>query len=218
MGQHMKGPHNWHAKLGVLLLHLALLWAVSQFQSPQWIRPAKASIAVTLLSADTHTFAPVAPVATFASAAEQALKAPTTTQAVTPNQPKPASEAIAAGPVNFVVSASVAAPSVTSGSPLGPRPTRLELPSAEADYLNNPAPIYPRMSKRLAEQGTVIVRVLITPEGLAGQAEVIKSSGFERLDQAALDAVRNWRFVPGRRMGVAEAMWFNVPVRFVLNA
>ena len=86
----MKGPHNWHAKLGVLLLHLALLWAVSQFQSPQWIRPGKASIAVTLLSADTHTFAPVAPVATFASAAEQALKAPTTTQAVTPNQPKPA--------------------------------------------------------------------------------------------------------------------------------
>lgn len=214
----MKGPHNWHAKLGVLLLHLALLWAVSQFQSPQWIRPAKASIAVTLLSADTHTFAPVAPVATFASAAEQALKAPTTTQAVTPNQSKLASAAIAAGPVNSVVSASVAAPSVTIGSPLGPRPTRLELPSAEADYLNNPAPIYPRMSKRLAEQGTVIVRVLITPEGLAGQAEVSKSSGFERLDQAALDAVRNWRFVPGRRMGVAEAMWFNVPVRFVLNA
>ena len=211
----MKGPHNWHAKLGVLLLHLALLWAVSQFQSPQWIRPAKASIAVTLLSADTHTFAPVA---TFASAAEQALKAPTTTQAVTPNQSKLASAAIAAGAVNSVVSASVAAPSVTIGSPLGPRPTRLELPSAEADYLNNPAPIYPRMSKRLAEQGTVIVRVLITPEGLAGQAEVSKSSGFERLDQAALDAVRNWRFVPGRRMGVAEAMWFNVPVRFVLNA
>ncbi|MDP3137817.1 MAG: energy transducer TonB, partial [Burkholderiaceae bacterium] len=52
----------------------------------------------------------------------------------------------------------------------------------------------------------------------AKEARVTRSSGFERLDQAALNAVlRDWRFVPGKRGGVPEAMWFNVPINFVLE-
>ena len=90
-------------------------------------------------------------------------------------------------------------------------------PSAEADYLHNPPPTYPRMSRRLGEQGTVVLRVRISAQGLPEQVALRTSSGFARLDQAALDAVPRWRFVPGQRNGVAEAMWFNVPVRFVLE-
>ena len=44
-----------------------------------------------------------------------------------------------------------------------------------------------------------------------------RSSGFDRLDQAALDAVRRWRFVPGTRGGMPEDMWFNVPIVWQLN-
>lgn len=91
------------------------------------------------------------------------------------------------------------------------------LPSTDADYLNNPAPLYPRVSKRMGEEGTVVVRVLITPEGRAEKAEVRTSSGFARLDDTALSTVQRWRFVPGKRHGVPEAMWFNVPIRFVLD-
>ena len=73
------------------------------------------------------------------------------------------------------------------------------------------------MSRRLGEQGTVLVRVLIGADGNAQRAEIGKSSGFARLDQAALTTVLKWRYVPGKRAGVAEAMWFTVPIAFVLE-
>lgn len=94
---------------------------------------------------------------------------------------------------------------------------RVELPSSQADYLNNPHPPYPALSRRLGEQGKVVLRVRIEPDGTASRADVLTSSGYERLDQTALQSVLRWRFVPGKRNGVAEAMWFNVPVNFVLE-
>lgn len=93
----------------------------------------------------------------------------------------------------------------------------MQLPSSDADYLNNPKPAYPAMSRRLGEQGRVIVRTLIGADGVPQQAEVQRSSGFERLDRAAVDTAMRWRYVPGKRAGVAEAMWFNLPMTFVLD-
>lgn len=83
--------------------------------------------------------------------------------------------------------------------------------------MNNPKPAYPRMSRRLNEQGHVVIRVWVTAEGLPQQGEVKTSSGYDRLDQEALRTVLRWRFVPGQRLGTPEAMWFNVPVHFVLE-
>jgi len=91
------------------------------------------------------------------------------------------------------------------------------LPSSDADYLANPRPAYPPLSKRLGEQGKVVVRVLIGTDGTAQKAEIRTSSGFDRLDQAALATVQRWRYVPGKRDGVPEAMWFNIPINFVLE-
>jgi protein TonB len=102
-------------------------------------------------------------------------------------------------------------------APAAPEPPKVQLPSSDADYLQNPKPAYPPISKRLGEQGKVVVRVLIAADGTAQQAEVRQSSGFDRLDQAALQTVLKWRYVPGKRAGVAEAMWFNVPIQFVLE-
>jgi len=101
--------------------------------------------------------------------------------------------------------------------PAPPAPPRIEMPSSSADYLNNPRPPYPPLSKRLGEQGKVVVRVYIEVDGTASRAEVRQSSGFERLDQTALQTVQRWRYVPGKRAGVPEAMWFNVPISFVLE-
>ena len=73
------------------------------------------------------------------------------------------------------------------------------------------------MSKRLGEKGNVVVRVLIGADGTAQKAELKQSSGYDRLDQAAVTTVLKWRYVPGKRAGVPEAMWFNVPINFVLE-
>ena len=91
------------------------------------------------------------------------------------------------------------------------------LPSSEAHGLNNPKPAYPRMSRRLNEQGQVVIRVFVGADGSPQQGEITTSSGFDRLDQEALRTVMRWRFVPGQRLGTPEAMWFNVPVNFVLE-
>lgn len=101
--------------------------------------------------------------------------------------------------------------------PAPPAPPRVELPSSSADYLNNPRPPYPALSKRMGEQGKVVVRVFIETNGTASRAEVRTSSGYERLDQTAIQTVQRWRYVPGKRNGVAEAMWFNIPINFVLE-
>ena len=91
------------------------------------------------------------------------------------------------------------------------------LPSSEAHGLNNPKPAYPRASRRLNEQGQVMVRVFVATDGSPQHGEIKTSSGFDRLDQEALRTVMRWRFVPGQRLGTPEAMWFNVPVNFVLE-
>ena len=95
--------------------------------------------------------------------------------------------------------------------------SELVISSSDADDLQNPRPAYPLMSKRLGEQGKVIVRVYIGADGLPQRAEIGKSSGYDRLDQAAISSVMRWKFVPGKRNGVAEAMWNNVPFNWVLE-
>jgi len=130
--------------------------------------------------------------------------------------PMPAVNALL-GVINPVATTeTVTAP--VSPAPNTPAPApRVEPPSSDADYLQNPKPPYPPLSKRLGEQGKVVVRALIGLDGTAQQAQIKQSSGFDRLDQSALATVQRWRYVPGKRAGIAEAMWFNVPITFVLE-
>lgn len=62
-----------------------------------------------------------------------------------------------------------------------------------------------------------MLRVLINVDGRPEQIELRQSSGFDRLDQQARETVQRWRFVPGKRNGAAEAMWYLVPINFVLE-
>lgn len=143
----------------------------------------------------------------------------------TPNAPTGVTTApVALPPIGAPVSVAAApAPPAPTPVPPAPPPTppapppKVELPSSDADYLKNPSPVYPAISRRLGEQGKVLVRVLIAPDGTAQKAEIRQSSGFDRLDQSALNAVLKWQYVPGKRGGVAEAMWFVVPVNFTLE-
>ena len=87
----------------------------------------------------------------------------------------------------------------------------------DADYLRNPRPPYPAISRRMREEGKVMLRVLVTPDGAADSVEIKSSSGSARLDEAALRTVRQWRFIPARRGDVAVQSWVLVPVIFKLE-
>lgn len=98
-----------------------------------------------------------------------------------------------------------------------PAPATISQPRFAADYLSNPAPAYPPLSRRMGEEGEVVLRVHVETSGRPSQIEVRKSSGSPRLDQAALDAVWHWRFVPAQRGEEALAAWVLVPITFHLK-
>ena len=176
----------------VVLLHAVALWALQR----GLVRPPAEVIVPAQILAEL--IAPPPPAAPPA-----------------PTPPPPAPPAPASPPPP----AAAAAPAAPAPSPPAPpAPPVIVQPSTSAAHLNNPAPTYPAMSKRLGESGRVVVRVLIGPDGRAQDARIQRSSGFDRLDQVALETARDrWRYVPGTRNGVPEAMWFNVPLNFVLE-
>lgn len=96
-------------------------------------------------------------------------------------------------------------------------PEMIEAPRFGIAYLNNPSPVYPPFSKRKKEQGTVLLKVLVNQDGNAESISLINSSGFERLDQAALETVRRWRFVPAKKNNVAISGYAIVPIEFSLD-
>jgi protein TonB len=79
------------------------------------------------------------------------------------------------------------------------------------------APIYPATSRRRSEEGDVVLDVLVGADGRVTQITVAGTSDFERLDKAAVAAVQQWRFVPGRVAGEPQAMRLRVPIRFQLR-
>ncbi len=87
-------------------------------------------------------------------------------------------------------------------------------PRFDAAYLSNPRPAYPLAARRRGDQGTVLVRVSVTAEGLAASVSLEKSSGHSALDDAALTAVQSWRFVPARQGTQAIAAPYVVPIVF----
>lgn len=108
---------------------------------------------------------------------------------------------------------------VVPPSPPAPAPAPVELtpPAFNADYLQNPAPAYPAQSRRLGEQGRVILRVLVGSAGSAQEVQVRTSSGYPRLDEAARETVKQWKFHPARRGAEAVAAWVLVPIHFSLD-
>ncbi len=193
----------------VLAVHIGLLWVAQSELAELPASDESGQVVMADVVSDMPKPSPVSP----SKPLPQSTPTPTPSKAVSKadtlavNQSSQSQESAPAA-------AATASPSTSTGKAGSPS---LVEPSADADYLKNPPPGYPRISRRMGEQGTVVVRVFINTQGLPEKPEVRTSSGFVRLDQAALDAVQRWRFVPGRRNGTPEPMWFNIPVRFVLE-
>lgn len=98
-----------------------------------------------------------------------------------------------------------------------PIPSSPVIQKATPLYQVNPPPSYPRLAKRRGWEGLVVLAVCIDVSGKVVQINIQNSSGHGVLDQAALEAVRNWRFSPGVVAGELAEMWVTVPVRFRLS-
>ena len=204
---------------GIVALHVALVWAL---QSGLQIRAAPTLVPVELLSELLPT--PARPPALKApqpalAAAPQPVKAAALHPLVPASPVPPAAEAsliATAMPAPLTYPAPAVAARTASPPPPG-APAALQLPSSSADYLHNPKPPYPPLSARLGETGRTVYKVWIGVDGKPQRAELVSSSGFARLDQAAYETVMGWRYVPGQRSGVAERMAFNVPIHWELS-
>ena len=115
-----------------------------------------------------------------------------------------------------------AMPSREADPPMGDRagsvaPETISPPRFDAAYLDNPKPQYPRLARRLGEHGTVLLNVYVDANGLPEKIELHASSGSPRLDQAARETVRRWKFIPARQGERPVGAWIVVPIRFVLE-
>ncbi len=203
----------------VVLFHLAAIWVLQTGLVRQAL---EAVVPVSIISEflEPPKPKPEPPPKPVAQPVQRKTAPPPVLIAVANNTPAPdAPTGYAEPPVPVQLppmAAPVAKTVVPVAAPAEAAP-QIELPSSDADYLQNPRPAYPAKSRRMGEQGKVIVRVLIGVDGLAQKAEIRLSSGFERLDESALNTVKSWRYVPGKRAGVATAMWFSVPINYVLE-
>ena len=216
---------------GVLLLHAVALWAL---HTGLLRRAVEILVPVQLLAEFVEPPQPVAPpppvVAPAVTLPRKAAAKPVAPTALPPPtlQPVPNAEPAPNAPTAVVSppaplppitapQAAAAVPATTGEVAAAPALLSVELPSSDADYLQNPKAPYPGISKRLGEQGTVGLRVLVGIDGSAQKVEVSRSSGYDRLDRAASAAALKWRYKPGRRGGVPEAMWTQTSVIFSLQ-
>jgi len=89
---------------------------------------------------------------------------------------------------------------------------------AYPDYKINPKPRYPMIARRKGYEGVVLVRVWVLDNGRVGKVELEKSSSYKVLDDSALEAVKEWVFVPGKKGGVPISSWVTVPIKFQLSS
>jgi protein TonB len=203
----------------VVALHLLVLAALWQLEPVRSALTSTAPIVVSLvepprikpeappkpLPPKPRVQAPVPPRVAPAPIVTAAPQLPTPQVTAPPVLSPPPPESVPAPPAPAPVA--VAAP-----------PAPLVPPSFNANYLNNPAPAYPPISRRMGEEGKVVLRVRVNERGLPDEVQVKASSGSERLDMTALQTVRHWKFVPARRGDTPVEAWVLVPISFSLRS
>lgn len=206
---------------GVVLLHvLGLVWAAQQLSvSDPVITPP--SVVGVLVAPEPEPAPPPPKPVPPPPKPEPKPVVPKPTPKPTPKpvaKPEPVRE-VAPEPVQQAAPAAPAppAPPVQQATPAPEAPAPVTPPRTDAAHLNNPAPQYPALSRRLGEQGRVMLDVYILPDGSVGEIKLNRSSGFPRLDNAALQAVKTWKYVPAKRGDKPIPFWYVQPVSFVLN-
>lgn len=221
---------SWYApwrisRSGLVLVtagHALLLWWLMHHVTPVE-KPLIPVLTVSLLTAPS---APAPPEPTPPAPQPQVrplkpqLKPRPATPLLTSPQATPTPDSPAPQPAELPESAaqSAAAPPAAAAAPVAAAAApRQVAPRFDAAYLDNPRPIYPLISRRMGEQGKVMLLVAVDAQGAPSDVRLHASSGSSRLDNAAIEAVRRWRFVPARQGDTAIAASVIVPIDFSLK-
>lgn len=221
----------------VVLAHLAVAVAVWLWPAAPVARRAPETIIVQLIeapAANASVARPLPPAPAPSKPRPPAVRpSPLRAPAPAPEPPRTAPAPRPAEAIRTEPPRAEAAPAPTPAAPAVPTaptapaseppraavaPTPLTQPRFNADYLDNPKPPYPSLSRRMGEEGEVRLRVQVDAAGNAQQVELQTSSGFPRLDQSALDTVRRWRFVPARQGDQPVPASVIVPIQFSLRS
>ena len=89
--------------------------------------------------------------------------------------------------------------------------------SAKPEYGANQKPEYPLVARRRGYEGEVLFNVQVLNDGNVGEMQLLKTSGYTVLDNSAYNALKNWKFVPGKFNGKYVPSWVKVPILFRLN-
>jgi len=199
-----------HGLAFVLALHGAAFWGLLQMKLATLPAPLAALTVSLLPPAEAIKPQPNSVRPQPKPVASRPTPAPQSTQLAAPAESP--TESPAPAPVAVTPAPTVAAAPAASAPVAAPSQPRFD-----ADYLDNPKPAYPAISRRLGEQGRVLLRVHVGNDGGAGDEQLHTSSGSPRLDQSALDTVRRWRFVPAKLGREPVAAWVLVPIAFTLK-
>lgn len=185
---------HWRSIALVVVLHGVLLWAIQSGLANKVVQVAKVVVQAELISVVTPSLPPPpAP-----KPPEPATKTPPPTPtAPVVTSPSPAAIQLPAVPPTPAAPAAPAAPAVRTSAVI----------QAGASCAK---PDYPSASRRLEEEGTVTLKFLIGVDGRVMQAEVEKTSGFQRLDEAARNALSKCQFKPGTVDGKPEQSWASI--------
>ena len=177
----------------VLVLHGLLLWAIQSGLAREVVKLTESTVEVLLLSDNRPPPPPAPPAPPPPKTPTPPVIAPTT---AAPAITTPAAPAVAA-PSTVPTTPAPAAPSVRTGAVIQPGASCAK-------------PDYPSASRRLEEEGTVTLKFLIGADGRVLQAEIEKTSGFNRLDEAARNALSKCQFRPGTVDGKPEQSWASI--------
>lgn len=209
-GGYAPGGLDWRAILAVAALHVALGAVLIRTQV---IPPHSVQTAMDLLDLSAPPPAPEAPLPP--ELAEPEIYVPPPAVEFARDTPPPivatADQPQAAPPAPVLIRA----PAVAAPRPAAP-PT-LVADDLGATMISAKPPAYPLESRRKHEQGTVVLALTLGTDGCVADMRLARSSGYERLDRAALGAVRHWRWSPTIRDGVAVAVRGTVEIPFVLQ-
>lgn len=196
---------SWTTILMILLAHVVLLYGLVKFDVIE-MAPKKKVLQVFDLVEP-----PVPP-------AEKPKPEPVVVEKIKPmvEVPPPVVQTLAPPPPPIQVTSTPPPPkpvAVAAPPPSGP----VTVGNLDERMIDGNPPRYPMESRRKKEQGTVVLRLLIGTDGRVAQVSIAQSSGFERLDQAALQAARSWRWRPMMRDGEAVEVRGIMPIPFVLQ-
>lgn len=196
----------------IILLHVLLCYAIIHGQSARVLKVLPTEIVVTLM-APMVLPSQTTPIET-ATLMKPAIAPLSLATALTvPSVP----EAISLAPL----AAAPADVAVVTALPIPPLPPSLAQPktvTSGVEYVRQPQASYPRLAKRMKEEGQTLLRVLVNAKGLPERVEIQKSSGSGRLDEAARQAVMAALFKPHVEDGIPMAMYALVPISFQLDS